>query len=194
MSKITLRRASKIRNKVEAQLKEIRAELQKSTTVEVNVTDTNVAELISAATTKFGQQFARYSALSNVYYELRTSVGVQNSSGGVNETLARIAAYNSQRDVIRQLVDRIAPALSVEQVNARLALAKEQLTNGRGYGREDVDFPVLPQETIDGLKAEDKRISLEIDTLHDGLERLNSTVVIDLSDAAEAILSAERLL
>jgi len=194
MATITVRRASKIRNKIEARLTEIRNELQVGTTVTVHVTDLNLAETINKASIEFSQLFARYSALSNAAYELRAIIGASNEASGVNTTLTRLSALNSQRDVVRRILSSVRPTLSIEQAQARLELAREQVATGKGYAPQEVQFDVTSQETINSLKSLEAALSRDIDATHDALERLNSSAEVELSEANVALLTAEGIL
>lgn len=195
MSKITLRRAAKLRNKVEERLAVIRQELTQGTTVSVFITETDIAGIIAKASTEFSQLYARHSALSALAYELRSRIGITNATSGVNAGLTRIAALNSQRDLVRKLIAVVKPTLSLEQAQARLELAREQSKTADRYSRtNEIVLDVMPQETINSLKALEVSLSRDLDATHDAVEKLNSSVEIELTEADQALLSAEGLI
>ena len=193
MANITVRRASKIRNKLEARLAEIRNELLAGTTVSVFVTETDIAGILSKASLEFSQLFARYSALSNTAYELRARIGVSNATSGVNTALNALSALNSQRDVVRRVLSTARPTISLEQVQARLELFREQLALGNGHAT-NISLDVTSEETLNSLKSLEAALSRDIDATHDALERLNSSAEVELSDAYVALLTAEGIL
>lgn len=193
MANITVRRASKIRNKIEARLAEIRSELLAGTTISVFVTETDIQSIINKASAEFGQLFARYGALGATLYELRARIGSVNAASGVNTALTRLSSLNSQRDLVRRLLATARPTISTEQAQARLELLREQLVNGKSYSNE-VAFDVTSQDTINSLKSLEAALSRDVDATHDALERLNSSAEVELSDADVALLTAEGIL
>jgi hypothetical protein len=193
MANITVRRASKIRNKIEARLAEIRNDLFAGITVSVFVTETDIAGILSKASQEFSQLFARYSALSNTAYELRARIGNSNAVSGVNTALTRLSALNSQRDLVRRILASARPTISTEQAQARLELLREQVANGKGY-TNDIQLNVNSQETLNSLKSLEAALSRDVDATHDALERLNSSAEVELSDADVALLTAEGIL
>lgn len=190
--KITLRKAAKIRNALEAKVNEIYRDVTE-TKEAVNVYDPEPIAVINARYETFQRTYAKYISLTKVLYGLRSQISAANSRVGVSANLTNIAMYNSLLGVVSR-ISKGTPRLTDEQINNRLVGIRDKIKSG-GFGVSDiVDFNFLPTTSFDSLENEQKNLKRAIDDLHEVNERLNMTSIIDISDKAVQILQMNGLL
>lgn len=194
MADISLRRAAKLRSRMENRLRELESELTSNTILTVNVYDPDVA-------TQFGQQqetflglYARYVALSRAVSSFRGLISQTNARVQVDTMLAMNAQVNRHLQILRKLVN-VAPRPSDDQIRARLDGAKIEAAAGTSrYGSGEVSYTLLTKDVLDQLDAEAKGLVALSNGTSDSLEAANSTTMLGLTDDIQAILDSEGLL
>lgn len=195
MTKISLRRASKLRNKLNEVAQNIVTAQTQLIQVTVDVTDANIFAQLVEKETEFMKLYDRANKVNSALYSLRRSIGHANMISGVSDKLTFVSGANSQRENIRQVLRYATGSrLTQEQVEARVNLALHTLKeHGASYGSQVQKFTTLSKEVCDALKSAEMTLTREIDNASDELETLNNST-IELEDLVVEVLTAEGLM
>jgi hypothetical protein len=192
-STVTLRRAAKIRNRLTQHLAELRTKLRRENTITLNIYDTDVIDQVMSQTDLFGDLMARFMAVSKVLFGLRARIDVVNAECGINGLLAERTQLMGQLAVINILAQTNDVMPSHEDIKARLVGAKERNTVAT-YGKEELTFSCIPQETVNVAKIEAQQCQSRLDAIQDQLESLNANRTVELTPSDLALLQSERLI
>ena len=191
---VSLRRAAKIRNKIEEKIRELQADMAHLQTLNLHILDSNVQDTIHARRNEFLNAFTRLAALNTVLYTIRVRIGSANAASGINDKLTLLSLLNTQRQNIRMVLTRAKNGvLTPEQITNRLALLKAQVESGNNYV-QDLTVPVVNAEIINALQVDDRKLSSDIDATNDSIEEINNIVTVEIDDAHISVLQAEGLL
>lgn len=187
---INLRRAAKLRSKLEARLNELRAEVR-NTVISVNPLDTDIEERLTKAREEWQRAGGRLAALSEVLLSLRLAIAAKNADSYIADKIATIANLKLAREVTRQLA-KAGPMLNAAQRQARIEAEKIRLNNGAYVNEVVFDFRV--DGDIAAAKQSEREIDLTIEQLHMEVETQNAKLTISLDENHVALLQAEGLL
>lgn len=190
---ISLRRAAKIRNRVNAKIQELERELRDSLTIRVNIHDTDILEQIQKGTSDSEELIARLTSLSTVLANLRTLIGRANAEEGVDELLTQLAADAKKLEMFR-ILNYAIPRASDAQITSRVAGEVERLKVVTQSTGTTMMFDVVPEKTLYRIKETCRDLQSNIDALQDKVEAINSTTKIDVSSADESLLVAEKII
>lgn len=186
---ITLRRAAKLRSKLEAQINKIRSELR-DTTVTVNPLDTYNTDLLDKARNAWMTKVARLTEMEGVLLAIRTRIASKNTESYISDRIAMIALMKNTLATFRALSP--SARLTKEQCEARLAAGKIQLERN-GYA-QDVYFDFLTDADIDTLHKTQRQLERDMEQLHMEVEEKNAKLTISLEENEVTILTREEVL
>lgn len=196
---ITLRRAAKLRSKIEQRLTEIESDLR-HINQSVNIYDPDPLAAINKAEQDFRATLARYERLSGVQAHLRGLISQTNSRQEVqiDVGLSFIAQLNKHLNLLRR-VTRLTPRsdytrLADDQITGRIAGCKEMAASGNQQTRPNQEFFVLSQETFNLLDQEEVRLKSLVEDTQDKLDAANATTMLALTENVVSVLRAEKLL
>lgn len=189
--KISLRKATKLRNKVQERVNELYRDLS-FTSIPVNVFDPDPLKIVRGAQEDFVRTYALYTSRVGILFELRELIGVANATSGISDNLTKIAASTAQSNVIKRVL-RGTERLSDDQITARVSGAQEK-QKGNSYASEEITFEFLDEATLIELKNHEIEIRRRIEELIDQNEQLNNTVTITISDTTVTWLKSDGIL
>lgn len=194
MSEITLRRANKLRVKVEARVQEIRREFG-NTNISINLFSSNASGKVTERQNKIAVAIGRFVALNTVLGELREQIAQKNVQSGVSAILAQKATMERLRDMYRQL-SGTEPAPNQDEMSSLIEARKKNFENSAaGYGSHDeVQFSVLQKDVIDSATDVYEQLVADISSAEDKIEQLNATSRITLAPTSDAVLQSEKLI
>jgi hypothetical protein len=213
---MTLRKAAKVRSKLEELVNELRTELS-NREIRLHVMDTpeKWVENLNVVRDVFRQKYTRLRVLSMVLAELRSQVALGNVAARVHATLAEIAVLEGVLSVMTatEPVDvtlsgglRCRPrrkrrgaseeTLSDEQIVQRITGARAKYENDTtGYHAQDtVSFSFINSEMSSLIDSELATIRRQIDDHHETLEIVNNTFKITVTDEMASVLVQHELI
>ena len=198
-TKITLRRAAKLRNRMMERLREISSTDLRRTAVNVNVYDPDVIAQVDNETQAWNTAFARFTALSAALSEVRDLIGKVNASNGVDSLLTSQVALLGQRAVLAEIASNVNVRPTNEQIKARIEgsinMAKTGAAPRRGYGVSEDSHTIstITQEMRDAATNELQLVNRQLDIIQDRLESINSHSHIELNDEVLATIANDKL-
>lgn len=190
---ITLRRASKIRNRLDARLNEAFNDLR-NTQATVNMYDPDVIEQVKTKSNKFSGLFAKYLVLSAASTKLRRLIGEANAMNGIDALVAEQTALKGRMSIINTLANQeVMP--TDEQMKARLEGERQigSESSYRGYGNNTIAFGIMTEEMIGQMETMKTEIQSKIDEIQDRLETANSTITVVLDAELASVLATEKI-
>lgn len=191
--KITLRKATKIRSKLETMISE-QKRLAGVTIINVNPADIDGFNQVMAAQIELEAAILKAIVLSKLNVELRIMIGVANYNTKINDMLATIVANKSIIQMLK-IVMQSDTTPDVDNIHSRLVTTLEMNKNAsRHYGTGTEQFTTV-SKTFHKRMADDIAL-LEEDTenLQDKVEELNIRSYIELSVAMTGVLEDEKLI
>jgi hypothetical protein len=195
MKKITLRRAAKIRNRLEGKMNELRNSFSHPA-ININVVDPDAAQQVETFSKTLDGVFARFLATSNALSELRTLIGKSNADNGINELVARQSALKGRLSTIAGINEGFVKPTG-EQIDARIASARTMLSSDRAsrYGGNDNSmFYALSADMIETVNKMKVELQTEIDDIQEKLEYSNSNTLVELPDTVISVLKVEQII
>jgi hypothetical protein len=187
---ITLRRANKLRVKVEARVNEVAALLQ-NPNASVSVYAQDIPAKLLERREAFLKTMARHGALNNVLTNLRRTIAAANVEAEVSNKLAYTAGLQRERNILRRVAEGdVMP--SQAEIDATVRGATATVNSYRHS--DDVSFGVLSEDILKEVNDRLRKIDLELSALEDAREGINANVKITLDPSHEAILKAEGLI
>jgi hypothetical protein len=186
--RITLRKANKLRNKLQAKNQELRTELSETQTGNtVTIFDPDVVAQVQARENEFKSIIARFSSTSILLAYLKSVIAEKNVASGVSEKLSILDGLTNRLVIWRQLSD-VEARPTDEQIVSRLeGLKAAAMVNANRYGDNNTfNVSFLSKETVTACQNEVTRVEREIAALNDTIEELNASTLIDLDDASVA--------
>lgn len=191
---VTLRKASKFRNRLEIARQQA-ASLIEQTNITVNVYDPDALQQITKASETFQTNLAQYTAICATLFSIRSRIGRINAENGVNELLAERSAKLGQLASMTRLANAES-MITLDRIRARIDGTLEQIkVNTNRYDTRDTVTVGFATETmIANAKVTEQKLRATLDDIQDTLESINSTKTIELSDTDVAVLTAQRIL
>jgi hypothetical protein len=188
---ITLRRANKLRVKLEARLNEV-TNLLGNPTLNVSIHAENISQKVEGVREAYLKTLARHGSLNNVLTTLRKDIAKANVEFGVSDMLTQTAGLQRERRVLRN-VEGASFAPSAAEIQSEVDTEKRN--SSVGYGRNNtVMFGVMTEAIVTEAAKRLREIDLELAALEDMREGLNAKSRIELDSQSESILKAESLL
>ena len=195
--KVTLRKAAKIRNRIEDRLAELKDSLaDKSSyrgygqpqnfTKTISVYDTDVMEQLAKAESKIVVDYNQFVQLSNAMAWLRSEISTKNVECGISAILAAINALESQLKVVESL-SKADVALNQGQLEARLEGERGKISRSTSPVESTISFPYLTDGAVESFKERIVELQNAVGQSHDSLENLNGTVTIEISSEIEQL-------
>lgn len=202
-TEFTLRKISKLVSKIDSRIHKYTDEVHSNVTVPVVIHDPvdDMVVTVENARDEYGSGFETLQNLMDVRVTLRGALGSANQSAGINHLVTELRGLEQKLAVVTQVL-RSAPnevQLSRETLGRRMAARCESQKSATidvmGYGSrrtaadsDSANLPVLTLEDIHDLEELQGTFQDAIEFTHDQLEKLNSTVGIELPDDVMEIL------
>lgn len=188
---ITLRRAAKIRNRLQSRLAELERAVQSASTA-VNIYDPDLLEQLHGAVERHQSSVAQYEMVSNVTESLRVKIGQANHAAGITDLLTRQAALAGRLAVYRRVM--AMPVMPTDaQIQARIDAART--TTRDSYGSSDIAaYSPVTAETAESARQLSHTLQFKFDAIQDSLESLNANTTIELDDVELAVLQSEQMI
>ena len=203
VTEFTLRKISKLVSKIDSRIHKVTGEVNDNVTVPVVIHDNMTEMLIAVTNTRdaYGDAFETLHGLLDVRVTLRGVLGSANQNAGINHLVTELRGLEQKLSVVTQLL-RTAPKenqLSRDtlerRMDARREAQKTATIDVMGYGSrhspdngDSVDLPVLLESDVHDLEELQRSFQDAIETTHDKLEQLNSTVGIELPEDVVEVL------
>jgi hypothetical protein len=162
MRNVTLRRAAKIRNRLETRVAELSMKLRQ-VHVSINVHDTNIVAQLSEKENQYRELMGRYVAASGVLTNLRLRIGTSNATTGLNDLLTQQTALLGQLRTVQTVSDLDEPRLSDDQLLVRSAAQSQRAKTVETYGNSDVMNVTFVSAT---LIEDAKSTAQELQSMH----------------------------
>lgn len=194
MKTVTLRRAAKIRNRLESRIQDLARELR-STTISANIYDKNIVDQLSTSENEFRNTLARYMAASAALNELRIQIAKVNAKMGVNDLLTQRSTLQGQLARISTISGLTEGRLTSEQITARVAGLVERAKSGSAYSHVDdnIHLTFISKEMIADAEKTAHDLQIKLDEIQDELESINSTQTVELSEQELTVLQSEKI-
>ena len=191
---LTIRRITKLVNKIDSALHEVTREATLNTHKNVFIHDSDeivVTQLNSAAST-WSESMNNFVQLHDIRQELRTMVGKANAENGVNDLVTELRAVEAKLGFYTSMRTRTGtdPRLPLSQLSTRLkALRKKgekaQVEVSAWHRGSETDtnmqsFITLGQSDMDEMRVEEKSLKARIEGITDQLERINASVEVEI--------------
>lgn len=186
MTKITLRKALKLKRQIESALHAPTA----SVTIDIDdPTSEDVKSFFASREEDFKSAVTDFARLSTLLANLRHSIDVANAELGVSFNLSQVGHVDRMISLHKQFVD-LKPA-NADIVQARILRKREQLKGGvqqaPTYGRsmeEPTNVSVFPvsAEQIEYHKAELVKLRQEKESLEDHRTAMNASAAVEIGD------------
>lgn len=183
---ISLRKAAALQQEILAAVPALK------TSAEVSIFEALPAAVISQAAIDLTKAMELRSSLMDALYEIRDAVAAANVSAGIHALVSRRARIEKDIAVLNTVSASLArPADSV--ILAKVERQRNSDSNHYSYS-ETVNFNVLPQASLDSVKATVASLKKEKVAIQDQLLELNIKTNIKLSEGTVSTLSAADLI
>ncbi len=199
-TEFTLRKISKIVSKIDRRIGQLTGDVNDNVTVSVVIHD-EVDEMLNAVAdvhAEWTTNFETLQSLIDARVVLRGALGSANQTAGINHSVTELRGLEQKLSVVTQLLRDAETETQLDsnvlerRIVARREGAKSTTIDVGGYsgfgrrGRESnsdsLNIPVLTDQDVGFLKARQRVFQDAIETTHDKLEQLNSSVGIELPD------------
>ena len=190
---ITLRKLSKLIQRVDSELHDIRRDALYTTKFEAFVYDdvNNIYKSLQEAREEYSELTGRVIELIQVRTALRNLLGVANHENGVNDIVTKLAGLNVELQFIQELRKNAGKKvrLTIPEIEARLEAKKNTASGAQvtvrtfgdtGKANDTISLNVLEEEDLDRLEATEKSIKVGIDNYVEILERINRVVEVPI--------------
>lgn len=199
-TEFTLRKISKLVSKIDRRIGQLTGEVNDNVTVpvvihdEVDVMLTKVADVH----TEWDKNFETLQKLIDARVVLRGALGSANQTAGINRSVTELRGLEQKLSIVTQLLRDVESETQLDsivlerRIVARREGAKSTTIDVGGYGgfgrrgretsSDSLNIPVLTDQDVGELKAQQRVFQDAIETTHDNLEQLNSGVGIELPD------------
>jgi len=193
-TQFSLRRLSKIVKALDALINETRDEINRSTSVSVNVQDEmeSIKSQVRLAGMDFEFATDRFGELLSLRTTLRMAIGTANQANGVNDLVTELHAVNTTLALYTHLKQRHNrdEKLGDENLSRRVEAAKVVAAPGeRSYGYRDDSLTVvtLGEDEVEWIQERLGEAKFRSEAIVDQLERINTTISLELPD--ESVLA-----
>ena len=203
-TELTLRRLAKLVNKIDSLLVEQTGEALNNLTVNafIHDTDADIVSQLNAAAERHHGAFLAAHLLNELRITLRNLVAVENHKAGITEIVGRLRGLENEVTLLSNIRRKAGKDGRLEEAKLSTRLdalrRRGEKTQIEMYGRSSDDSYVTLQalynKTIDDLEAEEKSLRMQIDLLQDRLERINTSVAVEIPAGAEELLRSFDLL
>ena len=202
MLQLTLRKASKLVNKVDEAIHEAIAEVGRTSHTDVFIHDklSSIGQQMDENAAKWRESFLAVIQLQGMREILRATIGRANAENGVNDLVTGLRMTEAKLGFVtgvRRSVGTV-PRISQEELNIRLEAyrkkgesARVEVSSWHRSQQEDSNvrtFGTLEEKDLEQLQIEEKALKQKIEAIVDQLERINALIQIDIFDALEADL------
>ena len=193
----TLRKISKLVSKIDRRVGELTGDINKNVSVPVVIHDEVDAMLVKVRGThaEWADDFAALQSLIDIRVTLRGALGSANQSAGINHAVTELRGLEQKLCVVNQVLRTAGDETQLDlktlarRIDARRETQKSTTIDVVGYGSrarastgDSADLPTLTDDDIATLEELKKTFQNAIETTHDKLEMLNSSVGIELPD------------
>jgi hypothetical protein len=195
---LTLRKASKLVNKIDKKLGEMRGEVSDVANFRVSIHEPveQSVQQIDDSTDSAHELLVNIERLMTIRTEIRKGIGHANSHGtakagdAINMLVSDLAGLQQRIAFFSGFVANAIAKVDKQSLRERIAtLAAAE----RAYVNT-IDAGSLPQDILDGLKEQIQGWQHRIEEIHDRLEYLNTHTAITLDKAHETKLRELRVL
>lgn len=190
--KVTLRKAAKIRSKIENKLKDIHAQISYPV-VDINVYDPDPVEQFREAKRDFYRKYTEYTTLSNALVELRTLIANANANVGINTDLTKLAGLNARLSLVKKYKNE-NNGLTEDQLKARVNGLRERLSLSEYATHEVISVSFFDFDTQQEFVSEEYSLQNEVEHIVEEIERKNNTHYVVLNDDLVSVLNNFNLL
>lgn len=189
---MTLRRAAKIRNRLTERLAELSSMLV-NTHSTVNIYDLNISTKLSTDADVYAETLARFYAVSQTLFAIRSRIEDSNTSNGVNRLLTERVALLGQLRLIKRIASTTEVRLDNALIKARVDGAIERAKVAQ-YSNDTIAFNFITTSMVESAKQQTVEIQARLDIIQDELENINSNQKISMTDAEMSVLTQERII
>jgi len=196
---LTLRRITKLVNKVDSALHEATREATLSSHKSVFIHDTNevVVKQLDESADTWRKSMQDFIQLHDIRRQLREMVGKANAENGVNKLVTELRAVEAKLGFFSSMRQRTGkePRLAPAELSNRLEAyrrkgEKAQVEVSAWHRGSEPDantqqFIVLGQSDMDWLLADEKALNVRIEGITDQLERINASIEIEIPEELE---------
>jgi len=191
---INLRKA----NAIQAEIKRVISSVEMKDTISVSEFCGDVAAEMVTGQDEFLVGLRRKQQLTTALYNIRKSVASANATVGIGVMLGDIENIDAQIKLLETVVATRVKMLSLDELNKRLEKMRNtpevQTASRYGYDRDSVMTGAVSKDTIDGAKAQIKRLRKQKQDLQDKLLSVNVNTLISVSNDDATLLGEEGIL
>lgn len=190
--KVTLRKAAKIRSKIENKLRDIYVQISYPV-VDINVYDPDPVEQFREAKRDFYRKYIEYTTLLNALVELRTLIANANANVGINTDLTKLAGLNARLSLVKKYKNE-NNGLTEDQLKARVNGLRERLSLSEYATHEVIRVSFFDFDTQQEFVSEEYSLQNEVEHIVEEIERKNNTHYVVLNDDLVSVLNNFNLL
>lgn len=189
-TELTLRKLSKLVTKIDARIYEVGQEATTNVSTPVVIHDEiqDMRKKVDLASHDLESSLDTLIRLIGLRVTLRDAIGITNQQAGVNRLVTELRGLEQQLSYINTLrqATRGETRLSFDTLKLRMTAAREQSLTPDTYtlrrDRDTTELPAFTEKFVEKLEAHDKVMSAQVEQIHDKLEQINSTVLIQIED------------
>ena len=198
-TEFTLRKISKLVSKIDRRVGELTGDVNKNVNVSVVIHDEveDMLDRVSDVQTEWRNDFETLQSLLDIRVTLRGALGSANQSAGINHAVTELRGLEQKLSVVNQLLSKVGDETQLDEntlsrrIEARRQTQKSTTIDvgyggfgrrGAGDASDSATLPVLNSSEVAQLEVLKKTFRNAIETTHDKLEHLNSSVGIELPD------------
>ncbi len=196
-TQFSLRRLSKMVKAVDVLINEAREDINRSTSVSINVHDEldSIQTQVRDSGMEFGNATDRFGELLSLRTTLRLIIGAANQANGVNDLVTELQMVNTALALYQHLKNSHGhkEMLSNENLSRRVQAARDRPETARvevGYGAfggrggddDSLIMTTLSEDSLDWVKSSLGEAKFRSEAIVDQLERINTSIMIEISD------------
>lgn len=186
----SLRRLSKMVKAIDALINEARDDINRSTSVTINVQDemTSIKSQVNCADTEFDNAADRFRELLSLRTTLRLAVGKANQANGVNDLVTELQMVNTCLALYTHLKQRHGHEEKLTDANLELRVeaAKTAPAPERGYGyggRDDtLTVTTISDDVVEWVQESLSEAKFRSEAIIEQLERINTSIMLKMTE------------
>ena len=189
---ITLRKAAKIRNRLDEVINEARRDAL-NVTLNVEVTDADVATTVATAHQHTLDSIDVFRTLGEARETLRGLIGNANHSNGISDLMTQAAQKRELLGLYEQLLRyNSEPYWRPTDANlaSRIASRQKLLENNESFNNTTLPIFLLSETDYSNLDNSRNTLKSDIEDLTDKIEALNASIMVQLTDDLVTALTA----
>ena len=189
-TQFSLRRLSKMVKAVDALINEARDDINRSTSVTINVQDemASITSQVKGAGMDFEFATDRFGELLGFRTILRLAIGTANQANGVNDLVTELQMVNTTLALYTHLKQRHGHEEKLTDANLKLRVEAAKavpVTEGRySFAGRDDTLTVTPlgEDEVEWIQERLSEAKFRSEAIVDQLERINTSIMIEVPD------------